>query len=63
MAGDPRGDICLYQRRIAGCLTLEPAVVRLSLHVSLVLSGKARDEIRMCGQDDLHRESRVRLRS
>jgi hypothetical protein len=63
MAGDPRGDFWLYQRTNAGCLASEAVVVRPSLHVSLVLSGKARDEIRVGGQDDLHRKSRVRLRS
>ena len=31
--------------------------------VSLVLSGKARDEIRVRRHDDLHQGSRVRLRS
>jgi hypothetical protein len=63
MAGDPRRDFYLYQHGNAGCLASEAVVLRPGLHVSLVLSGKERDEIRVGGQDDLHRGSRVRLRS
>ena len=47
MAGGPRGDLWLFQRRSAGCLASEAVVVRSSLHFNLVLNEKPRDEIRV----------------